>query len=395
MNKYFLVLVILLLSLNSKAQITFEKAYYIDNNDNKVECFIKNKEWKNNPTKFEYRLSEKDEAKTATIETVKEFGIANTFKYLRRTVNIDRSDAEINKLDHNRFPDFSTEELFLKVLIEGKASLYCYEDGDLRRYFYTKNNGDIEQLIRKEYLNKNNGISTNNGFRQQLWLELNHPSLSQTTFERLDYNQKELSKLFTNYNAKHNSEHTNFNSKQKKDLFNLSIRPGINRSSFTINNNIANSRNINFGNKTGFRLGIEAEMLLPFNKNKWAIIIEPTYQYYQAEHETKYDNLEVDYSSIELPIGLRHYFYLNKHAKLFINGAFVFDFANNSSINTEYASDIDIKSNLNFAIGGGYKFKDRYSIELRYFTKRDLLRNYVHYRSDYQTYSVVFGYSLF
>ena len=40
---------------------------------------------------------------------------------------------------------------------------------------------------------------------------------------------------------------------------------------------------LKFDSNTNVSLGIEAEFILPFNKNKWAIIFEPTYQYYKTE----------------------------------------------------------------------------------------------------------------
>ena len=70
----------------------------------------------------------------------------------------------------------------------------------------------------------------------------------------------------------------NIHAKTEKDWFNLSIRPGMNYATLSIGNDLTLSiTNIDFGNKLGFRLGLEAEFVLPFNKYKWAIIVEPTY----------------------------------------------------------------------------------------------------------------------
>ncbi len=38
-----------------------------------------------------------------------------------------------------------------------------------------------------------------------------------------------------------------------------------------------------FGSQVNFRIGIEAEFIRGFNKNKWAIICEPTYQSFTGE----------------------------------------------------------------------------------------------------------------
>lgn len=54
MKKRILFLLITILSLNCYSQISFQKGYYIDNTNQKINCLIKNIDWKNNPTEFEY-----------------------------------------------------------------------------------------------------------------------------------------------------------------------------------------------------------------------------------------------------------------------------------------------------------------------------------------------------
>jgi len=130
-----------------------------------------------------------------------------------------------------------------------------------------------------------------------------------------------------------------------------------------------------------------------FNKNKWAIIIEPTYQYYKAEDKsiTNLSNTIVDYNSLELPIGVRHYFFLNNNSKIFINGSTIYDFVLNSKVRNR----LDASSSVNLAMGLGYNYNNAYSIEFRYQTNRDILTDYVSWNSDYKTISIIFGYTLF
>ena len=149
MKKKLFFLLTIILSLNSYSQVSFEKGYYIDNNDQKISCLIKNLDWKNNPTKFEFKLSENSETQKADIKSIKEFAITNATKFIRSTVKIDRSSGNVNNLNADKNPVFSEEQLFLKVLVEGKANLYEYTDSDLKRYFYNK----ICYYIKKIYKN--------------------------------------------------------------------------------------------------------------------------------------------------------------------------------------------------------------------------------------------------
>ncbi len=187
MKKQLLFLTIAILSFNSYSQIAFEKGYYIDNMNQKTNCLIKNIDWKNNPIEFEYKQSENSESKTMTIKSIKEFGIDNISKYIRTTINIDRSSENINSLSDDKIPIFQEEELFLKVLVEGKATLYEYVDGNLIRYFYNNDNSTIEQLIFKSYITPENNIGRNNRFREQLWINLKCPNFKISEIENLEY----------------------------------------------------------------------------------------------------------------------------------------------------------------------------------------------------------------
>lgn len=411
MKKQLLTLLTIILTINGYSQIIFEKGYYINNSDQKTECLIKNIDWKNNPTQFEYKLTENSSTEKANIATIKEFGIYNVSKYIRSNVKIDRSEENINDLSYDKNPIFKEEQLFLKVLIEGKANLYFYEDGNLVRFFYNVSNAPIKQLIYKSYHASNFKIGKNNRFRQQLWIDLKCPHFTMNKFENIDYRKKDLTSFFIKYNECNNHEFVNFAQKQqkeKKDVFNLSIRAGLNHSSLSIQNTISNSQNVDFDHEFEFRFGIEAELILPFNKNKWALLIEPTYQYYKSEDYIQINSFNwgkltasANYQSIEIPIGIRHYFHLNDNSKIFANISYTPGITINSSIDfsrpnsSKPQNTLEIKTGPNIDLGAGYKFKNKYSLELRYHTDRDILNDYSLWQSDYKTVSVIFGYTLF
>lgn len=408
MKKSLSVLLLIVLSLNCYSQISFEEGYFIDDTGKKITCLIKNIDWKDNPTEFKYRLSKNSDPIKATIESVKEFSVNNNSKYIRSTVNIDRSTDNLSNLSKVKEPIFKEEELFLKVLVEGNSNLYEYVQSNLKRYFYSKENSDIEQLIFKSYKTDENIVRKNNRFRQQLAIELKCQSFETDKFKNLDYKRDDLVKYFIEYGDCNNIELINFVPKQKRDLFNLTIRPRLNSSSLTIENFSADTRNVDFENKLGFGFGLEAEFILPFNKNKWAILVEPTYQSFKSETTMPVSNVsggvlnsKVNYTSIETPVSLRHYFFLNKNSKIFIDASFIFDISPNSSIeftreDGSALNSLKIVTRNNLAMGIGYKQNDRFSLEIRYQTSREILSDYLYvWNSDYRTLSVILGYSLF
>ncbi len=399
MKKQLTFFLATIFSLNFYAQISFEAGYYIDNAGQKNDVQIKNIDWKNNPTNFIYSLSEGSEPKEESIESVKEFGIYDVSKYVRRLVKIDRSSNKVGRLSDVREAVFEEEKLFLRVLLEGKASLYYYEDGNLKRYFYNLSDGEIKQLVFKKYQapGNNNDMATNNRFRQQLWNELKCQNIPRNYTGKLDYKKRDLMKFFMKYNECHDAVFRDYEEKKRaKKWFNLNIRPGIRRSSLWINNLYSDTRDAEFETKIGFRFGIEAEFVLPYNKNKWAILIEPTYQYYESEKALETRDLKVNYKSIEIPVGLRHYFFLNDKSTVFVNASFIFDLTNNKAIIViDPGTDLDIRTGNNLAFGLGYEYNDKYSLELRYQLGRTVLGEYPSWSSSYKSLDVMLGYNIF
>ncbi|MGM0634907.1 MAG: tRNA modification GTPase [Bacteroidota bacterium] len=410
MKKQLLFLFFTIISFNFYAQDDFEKGYFIDNDGQQVECFIKKNTSKNNPTEFEYKLSENADVETANITSVKEFGVDDYLKYIRVTTKIDRSSENFEKMDNQRAPRFKEEELFLRVLVEGKANLYAYTDNSLRRYFYKKDDVELKQLIFKSFIVNNSKVSKNNRYRQQLLHELKCPSFTTDKIERVGYKKKDLVKFFTDYNECHESDYVTYVVEQQKDLFSLSIRPRINRTTTSISNQPSSFRDFNLGNKPGFGIGVEAEFILPFKKenNRWAVIIEPTFMRFKDEKIKTVDNYstsqleaEIDYNSLEIPVGLRRYFVINKKSKFFANFSYVLNLNMDSTIQITRDGGVRYKyfnalsAVGNFALGLGYKYNDKYSVEFRLYTNKELLNKYANWTSEYKTMSLIFGYTIF
>lgn len=394
----------LLFAATVNAQIRFEKGYFIDNSGKRNEVLIRNTDWKNNPTEFEYRTGSSPDTEKQNIRNVREFGIDGQSRYIRETVLIDRSPEQMNTMSHERAPEFNEETVFLKYLVDGKADLLYYESKDIRRFLFRIDDNEIRQLVYKPYYFTEMQITYNEDYKKQLAENLKCDT-SLADFDQVKYNTKDLIRTFTAYNGcSGDTVPATYEISEKRDLFNLNIRPGVHFATFETENFYYNSTNTTqFDRKPSFRIGVEAEFILPFNKNKWALFAEPTYQSYKAETESvvypgqyfeSTSKRSIDYKSIELPFGIRHYFFLSSRSKLFINAAYVFDFELNSSIRYDYR-EFKIFSGNNLAFGAGFKYNDRFLIEFRASTARNLMLNYANWTSKYQTYSLVLGYTVF
>jgi len=399
MKKYVLLTwLIVFCGLNSWSQIVYEKGYFIKETDERIQCLIKNIDRLYNPSVFKYKTGKDSPDMEACAATVKEFGIDGTSKYVRAVVKIDKSDDAISRLSRDRQPQFNEEILFLKVLVEGGASLYIHRSARNTRFFYKKGDSEIQQLVYKQYMT-DDGIATNDEYKKQLFISFQSEPVP--IIQNLSYTTSDLKRFFIHLNEKSGAVHMKYEN-ENRFRYNLTLRPGISSANFKVQAPVS-FYNTDFEPQQSYRFGIESELVLPFHKNKWGILVEPAYQYFQAEHPASLDRFStrVNYRSVEFACGIRHYFYLADNSKIFMNSLLVYDFDANSKIQIirfeEFVtSEFDIKSRGNIAAGIGYKLKDRYSIELRYFTKRDLLGEYNVYEwyAGYHAIAFSFGYTL-
>jgi len=278
-TKFLLLLLLLIATLNSFGQVVFEKGYFIDNDDQRTECFIKNYGWKYSPTKIEFKLSESSDTDTANIYNIQEFGVSN-LKYRRFSVQIDKSGENMANLSEDKEPIFTEETLFLKIIIEGEANLYS--GGKPMRYFYSVNSSPLAQLIYKEYLTQDDEVATNNSYKSQLWKDLKCSCISLDDFKKTDFKRHDLIKIFEKYNECVDSDYTNYEKNRKKGKINLRIKPGLRWSTLSVNNAYNHALNVDFDGNLSFCFGMEAEFVFPFNKGKWAFTTETTYQSYNA-----------------------------------------------------------------------------------------------------------------
>ena len=408
MKNKLLVCLFLVLSMQTYAQIVFEKGYFIDNNDKKTNCLIKNIDWSNNPSEIQYKLDEQDQPVNISIQQIKAFEVENSSKYERFTVDIDKSTTVITNMSYDKNPEFKKETLLLKVLLEGKASLFEYVSGNTTRYFFKTDSLPVNQLVYKSYKTSEEQIAQNKQYKQQLWMALKCDNITIAEVEKLSYKRNSLLKFFTKYNQCNNSAFTVFKSTEKRDLFNLNIRPGITSSQISISNSSMSTPDYDrdFDSKIGYRFGLEAEFFLPFNKNKWAVIFEPTYVGGYKAEKSRLDSRtneelkgSIQYNAIELPLGVRYYMFLNNNSSIFLNGQLVMEQAINSEVYSVYSSQrnttLELKPGTSFALGLGYKFQQKYSVEFRANLGKNVVETNKDWNSNYKSFAITFGYSIF
>jgi len=400
--KQAITLLLLFTAFLGFSQNSYQPGYFVSNDGTTTNCLIRNIGWKDSPTEFDYKLTEAAETQKANIKNVQKFNVSG-YEFRRFTTDIDRSGNDVSRMSIKEAPEFIRETLFLKVLVDGKATLLHYEDSNLVRYFVsTDDNATAQQLVYKQY-ESDGKVGYNNKFRGQLFDIMKDKLKDPERFKSIRYSKDPLVKLFLEYNGGSGQEVSNLSASQNKTIINFKITPGVSFASLYASQRSDLSRDFDFPNKTIYRIGIEVEAILPFNNNKWALFTDPNYQAYDNYAGDRNDShWKTDFKYIEIPLGVRHYMYLNKNSKLFINAAYIFafnlgkselDFRYSSSI-TSYGISAEITKSSNFALGAGYSYK-RISAEARYGFTRQLLPNYAAWKAEYTSLSIILGYKLF
>lgn len=416
MRSFFSIIVLLGIHLSVHAQVEFEEGYFIDLQGERTDCLIKNADWRYNPGEITYKLSEGSDPLQLHCSMAKEFGISDKLKYVGLTVEIDRSSDQKKNLTNFRNPDFHEERLFLKVLVEGVANLYSYRSTDRIKYFYSVGDSEIKQLVYKRYIADNDFIGINNysmqmkydkgsayatekvaenlTYQQQLIDDLKCYTIDRSEILATDYSRSELLKLFVKYSKCKDAEFTNYNERRTRTTYNFNLKPGYSYSTFSIRNFTSSHRNTDFGGHFSFDLGVEGEIILPYHRNKWAVFCSPALQSFHSELEEAIATKIVDYKSIEVPVGLRHYFFLNEKSKIYLSASFIYDIPIDSRIHIEYGQTLDITNSANWSTGAGYKYNDKFALELTAGFHRNLIGTYAFWYSDFYSLTLNFAYTV-
>lgn len=380
--KHLLLSFLTIITVLTQAQIRFEPGYFIDNKGNKVECLIRNAGWLNNPVEFDYKqTADNDEVFTAGLADVSEFSVGG-LTYIRADVKIDTSTQSIRTLGRNRYPEWKEQQVFLNVIVDGKADLFVYRSPVLERFFYSVDDAPVTQLVYKQFRVNAASISSNRTYQQQLKNDVACGEVSDAVLRKLRYDERSLERYFLSFNICNGEQPEVARQKTKLRWY---ITPGVDLARFKIDND--NGYQKAYEDGINFRIGFMAEHPLSFNKGKWAIILEPTFQSYSA-------GANVRYKSLELPLGLRHYFFLNTNARLFANAFFVADVP--VQYDLVWSPTTTYRGNLpSGSLAGGLGFNYRkFSVECRKYFTRSVLDDADRFFFVYDKISFILAYQL-
>jgi hypothetical protein len=210
---YATLLLLLLFVLPSLAKNNYEKGYVLNNEGTKIECLIDNLYWLDNPTKIEYKID--DRIVKVSLKELQAFEIYDYGKFERHIVKISIPKQAIEK---NELYSWKTDTVFLKVVLKGNPSLYCFQNGYSNIYFYQSASDTIPIQLKYRLSEYNGELKTDFSFRNQLnYLSNGCVKLPKGWMEKIQYNKTELIAAFEKLN-KCNNTPTFFYKRKKADF---------------------------------------------------------------------------------------------------------------------------------------------------------------------------------
>ncbi len=380
MKKITLLICLTIFTLTAYSQKT-QSGYYINSSNQKITGEFMEGDFFN-PNALRFKAAGKSFEKLDIDNTI-EYGIADDYKFIKRTLLVDNSNLNINQLSQNRDPNWVQETLFLNVIVEGDASLYSSKYNGVQKFFYSVGAKGIEakQLVYKQYMSRGSSTSyavkDNNEYKQQLYVDLRCPEDKPIDdFLALSYDIKDLKKIFTGYNSCAKSDHIVYDNKTGNKLkINYTVFAGLHSTSFSTALTDTKDSNITFG--VGFELGV----VLP--SQKFGLFLRAEYESLSAQASRSVRisewygdvtrNYNIDANLMNFSIGPRYFFSISEKSKLYIDAGLQMTFPvsnNDYFVGDDYI--FPLGSAFSITGGVGYSLNNKFGIELRSDTNRDL-----------------------
>lgn len=364
------------------------KGYYVLDTNIKVKGYFKNTDFTDVST-LEFKSSLFSNYNAIDITKVKEYGIGDNFKFKRFAVKYDKSDIYDDRLSVIKDPEWEEVTVFLNVLAEGNAVLYSYISPHGTKFFYTTKEGENpQQLVYKKY--KEDGrVAINSNFKQQLYFNVNCDNLTTQRFYDIEYTKISLTNYIKEYNSCKETKTTIYsNDYHQKSNVRITVFAGVYNASFGIKN--ANP-NIENDNSLSYSLGVETSLAVVSGQLEFFGRLE--YENLSTEARGTKDQgynilthvYKINTGIVSLHIGPRYNLFINDNNKLFIDAALVLNLPLEKTINrdsyilteTDYTygghdASYDLSTALSSNIGIGYVFSNKFGIDLRYKTNRNM-----------------------
>lgn len=371
--------------LQSFAQTTFKKGYFINLEGEKKEVYIK-AFGAEKPSKIYYQenLNSNKVLEKSTNEIL-EINVYDIIKFIKKEVSIEFLEKGMKAKTKNNSEIFKTENknLVLKVLIETEDfSLLSYLDEETNdRYFFIESKNQVN-LLEYKVIKENTKSKKIKNFRKFIFQNYKIEN-SKLNVGKLNYDSNDFKKYFRQYINSLNKNLQQYSSFERdfKDAFNITPTIGY---SFLNQDNINETSSFNSTFKTNhINIGLDIEYLLNNLEKKSAFVFSINYLI-NSDNEEDYSfgqgnpnnsTIVNELSLITLDLKYRYYITLKQNNTFFLNAGIGGHFSSGKTtytFNPTNAFIADLKYNnvnpIHFSLGAGYNFK-KYYLQASYIPK--------------------------
>lgn len=356
-----------------------QQGYYIDNAGKRTEGVFKTADF-HDASSLEFRNDAAAGFSKLDPRSISEYGIADQYKFRKFNVRIDRSATAIKKLSFGKEPFWESEEIFLNVVLEGKATLYSYSP-DNTKFFYSIDGEAPQQLLYRKYKVSETEIRDNTYYKQQLLNSVNCSNKPVEHFKDVAYTKGSLIRIFREHNSclgSESVEYANSTSKGFKVLFAAYV--GAGKINFGWNNTLYETKKTS---SMDYSLG--AEVIFRAPSEKWEFFFRGELEKFSVEQTVGLKNsinptrfrFDIDVLCANAYMGPRYNLKLDDNNKIFFEGAVGFSVPSGSmkqytGTDDNDPQELDLGTAFSFNLGVGYEFNNKYGILLRYETPRDI-----------------------
>ena len=382
------ILLLFLLSGGLCAQATYRAGYLINNDGQRQEVAIYDRDWVDSPRSFTYRPEVGEGNRTGDLESVQEFGFVDgSRQFVRYTLDIDRSSDLDKNLSASAVPEYARETVFVDVLVDGQVDLFYWERGERKRFFYRRGEDAPRQLVSRRY-RQGQDIRRDDSFRGVLGAQLKCPNVRAQQAQTLRYERRSLTDYVTAYNGCAGGATRVIERQPTAGRLSLGLRAGLERADLMVDI----ERVPGFGSTYDFtaqttpRLGVDLEYRVPFAGNRWAVYTGAYYHAYRDQQTSRFNRTaNIYYRAVNVPLGIRRYAYVMGRNSVFLNGQVSFEVPLNSNL-TEVGTllyNYGPTKSVGLEFGGGVSLSDRYQLEAITCRGRSLTENFTDAPSKY------------
>lgn len=187
-------------------QSRFVEGYVVIPSGDTIKGFIKDQNWRVNPSSIKFRKGANEETTTYTAAQIKLFRTFSGTYYESKAVMYDRSPVELALLSTSAEPRWEKDTLLLEVVVKGQVNLYYLVDATSKKHFFVEKAGSdlAEELLDVRYLVYQNGVKTTSSTQQYKSQLRNYMGDCQSVQGRIlqtEYTLTSLRALITKYHG--------------------------------------------------------------------------------------------------------------------------------------------------------------------------------------------------